>query len=753
MKKYAIFSLLFLLFSTVTVLAEINSEKKQEILDTKECAPLIAAIQAPGDTPDDIFMKMLACKRLAVIGTAEAVPSLEKMLANPKLNHAARFALEQMPCAESDQALLRGVKNLSGQPAVGCIQSVGVKKSTGAMAVLKEKYASCDCPKVRKAIYAAMGMIASDEAIDWLMARMKAAPDTDIHVWMGLGDALLDAAENCEKEGNYAKAIIIYDACVNPVFPVFLQKASAYHSILARKDKAAELLVSKMFSPKECCFTGGLKTIREFECANGEMVTKAILNILEKLPVDRQSFVLMAIAEREDETSQKLIYPVLLAKLANPKTQLAALRGLKKVGGLDPLKTGEAVCKNITAETDLNAVIAVAEALPAGIADEKMVELAQKADFSKVPAALGAAYLKAIELRRITAAGPVLVKIANTEGIDSSVRDAALYALADIVTLDSLDLLVDALANEKNDQKASWILRSACTRLPREECAVQVTKLFEKAQTPVDQEKMLTLLKQIGGLTALACVEKACWNEATADLATKVLGTWNTPDDMKAVAAASLKLAQKAPEHYAIRGIRSYVRIARQFDLPAAQKFAMCRTAFETAKRDSEKILIFEVFKRIIEVSSAREAMSYAEIPAFREAACDACVAIALKFQGISEEFVTLLERVIEISQVENTKSEAQRALSRLDAMVKSVPVIILSARYGVEGKWKDVSDIVKKKFNGKSSFGLTAGNAAFGDSAPGQVKTTEIIVKFNATGEQRKLVFEENEAVILPEK
>lgn len=753
MKKYAFFSLLFLLLATASVLAEINNEKKQEILDTKECAPLIAAIQTPGDSPDDVFMKALACKRLAVIGDAKAVPALENMLANPKLNHAARFALEQIPCPEADQALLRGVKALSGLPAVGCIQSVGVKNSPGAMAVLKEKYAACECPKIRKAIYAAMGMIASDEAIDWLMARMKGKPDADVHVWMGLGDALLDAAESCEKAENFAKAIEIYDACVNPSFPVFLQKASAYHSILARKDKAAELLVSKMFSPKKCCFTGGLKTIREFECADGDTIVKAILNILEKLPTERQSLVLMAIAERKDDASRKLVYPILLAKLANADVQLAALRGLEKVGNLDALKTGEAVCKNITDATDLNAVIAVAEALPQGVIDEKIAEIAQKANFLEIPASRGVAFFKIIELRRVVAAGPAIVKVANTEGIDPSVRDAALYALADVVTLDSLNLLVDALANEKNDQKASWILRSACTRLPREECAIQVTKLFEKAQTPADQEKMLTLLKQIGGQTALACVEKACWNEATADIATKVLGTWNSPDDVEAVAAASLKLAQNAPEHYAIRGIRSYVRIARQFDLPAARKFAICKTAFETAKRDSEKVLIFEVFKRIIEVSSAREAMSYAENPAFREAACEACVAIALKFQGASDEFVALLKRVVEISQVENTKSEAKRALSRLDSMLKNAPISIVSARYGVEKKWKDVTNIVKEKFNGKVALGLKAGNEAFGDPAPAQVKTTEIVVKFNATGEVRKLVFKEGAEVFLPEK
>ena len=758
MRKLNCSHLLALLFAVVltgSLFAEVDNAKKQEIIDATSDAVLIQAIQAPGDDADAIFMKMLACKRLAVIGTPQAVPALEAMLPNEKLNHAARYALEEMPCPEAAQALLRGVKNLDGKACVGCIQSVGFVKPAEAVAVLKEKYAGCKCPKIRKAIYAAMGMIASDESIAFLLDRMAKPAEEDVHVQMGLGDAILDAAENLEKAGDYAKAVEIYDACVNPSFPVFLQKAASYHAILARKNHAGELLVSKMFSPKECCFTGGLKTIREFSAADGETITKALLEILDKLPKDRQSLVLMALAGRKDAASQKLVFPVLLAKVADPETRVAAVRGLINLGGLDAMKTFEA-CAAYAEEADAETVkygIQMFAALPEGPVDAKLMEILKTTDFSMWKPELAVAFFKVVELRRIAAAGPEIVRVANTEGLDGTIRYAALDALADIVTLDRLDLLVDALANEKDDQKASWILRSACTRLPREDCAAQVSELFLKSKSTEDQLKMLTLLKQIGGPTALATVEKACWIEGTMDSATQVLGSWNSPDDVEAVAAASLKLAKEAPEHYAIRGIRSYIRIPRQFDIPNEKKFAMCKIAFETAKRHSEKKLIFEVFKRVIEVASAKEAMSYAENPAFREDACAACVAIAQKFQGQSSAMVALLKKVQEISQNEQLKKDAQNVIDRLDAFAKACPLEIISARYGAEKTWKDVTEIVSSHFTGKAGLGISAGNALFGDVYPGHVKTTEIVVKFRDSGETRTVIFKENEAVVLPVK
>ena len=137
-----------------------------------------------------------------------------------------------------------------------------------------------------------------------------------------------------------------------------------------------------------------------------------------------------------------------------------------------------------------------------------------------------------------------------------------------------------------------------------------------------------------------------------------------TDEDM---AEACLKLAKEAQEEkIRIRAIRSYIRVPRQFELPLETKIAMCRTAFDTAARPAEKALIFEVFKRSIDVRSAQAALSYADDEAFRELACDTIVAIATKFKGQSEDMKAVLRKVLELTQKPENVAAAKEIMARL---------------------------------------------------------------------------------------
>ncbi len=692
------------LLPLVSVQAQISAELKTAISEATDDAVLIETISKPGETPDDIFIKMLACKKLGRIGTEKAVPALAAMLPNEKLNHAARYALEAMVCPAADEALIKGAKELDGVCGVGCVDSVGAQRLVQAMPMLQEKLKGCDCPLMRKAIYVAFGYFGTDEATAFLMSLLNGAPDKDAAAQRGLGDAIMDCAEGYEKAGAFDKAIALYDALVCPKFPVFMQKAASYHALL----------------------------------------------------------VILALGDRKDAVSKNLTFPVLLkyVKSKDVNVQIAAIKALGKVDEKNAVEACKAIGASPVAvdaaerQQILDAIVLACAALPGAGVDDYYMEQYNKMAMKSAPADAAVAYFKVVELRRIDGMGKALVDVANTKGIDDSVRLAALYALADIVTLDKLNLLVEALASETDDNKASWILRSACTRLPREECAAKVVAMFESSSNADEQGKALNLLMQIGGKTALACVEKACWNPATVEAASQILGKWNTPDDIQDVAAACLKLAKDSKENkYAVRGIRSYIRIPRQFDMPTAQKFQMCKTAFDSAKRNEDKVLIFEVFKRIIEVSSAKQAFSYASDPQFAEPAYEAVVAIARKFQGQSSEIRDMLKTIAEQSKTAQTVQDAKAQLERFNVAEKEAPIAILSAIYGAGKQVKDVTDIVKSNFFGKRVINISNYNEAFGDVASGVVKSLTIEVQMKATGEKRTLTFKENEPILLPEK
>ena len=74
-----------------------NRPPRQEELRT-----LIATLQSADSTQHD---KVVACHRLAIIGTKEAVPALAALLTDAKLSHIARHALEPMPDPAAAAAL------------------------------------------------------------------------------------------------------------------------------------------------------------------------------------------------------------------------------------------------------------------------------------------------------------------------------------------------------------------------------------------------------------------------------------------------------------------------------------------------------------------------------------------------------------------------------------------------------------------------------------------------------------------------
>ena len=83
---------------------------------------LISVLQSDAPAAD----KAITCKRLAVHGTADAVPALAPLLADEQLASWARIALEVIPGPAADEALRQAMGKLKGRPLVGVAVSLGV---------------------------------------------------------------------------------------------------------------------------------------------------------------------------------------------------------------------------------------------------------------------------------------------------------------------------------------------------------------------------------------------------------------------------------------------------------------------------------------------------------------------------------------------------------------------------------------------------------------------------------------------------
>jgi len=219
----------------------------------------------------------------------------------------------------------------------------------------------------------------------------------------------------------------------------------------------------------------------------------------------------------------------------------------------------------------------------------------------RLPAAKGPTRAILIQLagyRGIGSAVPTLLE--DSASGDPQVRLAAIHALGMTVGFDNLGKLIERLAKPTSAQEAEAAesaLFLACTRMPdREACAEKLIAAASPSPVPV-KCRFLEILGSMGGTKALAAVAAAAkeGNPQMQDVASRLLGEWMTAD----AAPALLDLAKTAADaKYKIRALRGYLRIARQLDVPAQQRVAMCREASKLCQRDEEKKLVIEVLRR-----------------------------------------------------------------------------------------------------------------------------------------------------------
>ena len=216
---------------------------------------------------------------------------------------------------------------------------------------------------------------------------------------------------------------------------------------------------------------------------------------------------------------------------------------------------------------------------------------------------------------------------------DGQVRVAAITALGETIELRDLPVLIARATNPQDPEEAKAAeeaLRAACPRMPdRESCAGLL--IGAMSQSPVAVKcTLLEILGAMGGAKALQAVGAAAHDAdpKIQDAASRLLGEWMSAD----AAPVLLDLAKTAAnEKYKTRALRGYIRIARQLDLPLAERLAMCREAIAAAQRDDERILVLQVLARYPRPEPLQMAVACLDSPGLKNEAAKAATAIAEK--------------------------------------------------------------------------------------------------------------------------
>ena len=608
MNKRSLTSIVFLIACALG--SALNIANAQVATMEKE-ADLLAILT--GDSP--AADKAMACKRLAVFGSAEAAPELAKLLSNEQLSSWARIALENIPGAKVDEALRSASEGLQGRLLVGTLNSIGVRRDAGAVDVLKTRLQDKDA-EVASAAAVALGRVGNAGSAEALRQSLGKAPEA---VRSAVAEGLVLCAERFLAEGNAAEAIAIYDEVRKADVPAQRVVEATRGAILARKLEGIPLLVEQLSSPKKELFNIALATARELP---GREVDQALATELAKAQPERAALVIQAMSDRKDTVELAAILKA--ATTGDKVVRFSAINALGRVGDASCVPTLLEIASDSDTVLAQNAKTALSELPDASISQEILARL---------PKATGKALVALIEVvgqRRIEASSELIKSLDNS---DEAVRSAALTSLGATVPADKLSVLISQVVAPKfkgDAETAQQALKSAAVRMPdREACAKQIAAAMEGNSVEV-KSVLLDILANVGGTQALAAVGAAGKSsDATLkDVSSRLLGDWMTID----AAPVLLDLSTTGPaDKYQVRNIRGYIRIARQFTMAEPERIAMCQKAFEIAKAPAEKKLVIEVLKRYPNVENLKLAIKAAEVAEVKEEAKQAANAIAEK--------------------------------------------------------------------------------------------------------------------------
>ena len=209
-------------------------------------------------------------------------------------------------------------------------------------------------------------------------------------------------------------------------------------------------------------------------------------------------------------------------------------------------------------------------------------------------------------------------------------------------------------------------------------------------------------------------------------MSSRLLGEWMTED----AAPVLLSLAKLPSNPYSVRSLRGYIRIARQFVLPDAQREEMCQKAFDAAQQTAEKKLVLEVLKRYPTENTLKQAIKTIPIAELKVEATQATLIIAQKLGSKGIDVKSLLA----------------------NAGLDKVKLEIVKAEYGSGATQKDVTEVLKKQVGDLPIITLVSAsyNTSFGgDPAPGTVK--QLKVKYNINGKPAESSFAEDSIIVLP--
>jgi len=639
-----------------------------------------------------------ACRELATIGDPKAIPVLVSLLADEKLSHMARYALEPLKDASVDTALRDAMGKLKGGLRVGVINSIGVRRDAKAVGALIKLSEGVD-KSVASAAIGALGNIATPQAITAL-AKCRKAPRPELR-W-AIADASLDAAERMVRAGKSAPAAGIYTELSAKSWPREV-RLGAFSALLdVESDKAPDRITAALAGKNKITRAVAIARIATLK---GDGISARFAAELPELPAAAQVMLINALVGRNDPSARPAI--VKATEHENAAVRTAAIKAL---GSLGDAACAELLCNKIVGgktEPEKQAAQSSLRALSAKGADDVLIK--------RMGTARGDLRIHLINIlvdRKAAPAADALLAQAAVK--DPKVASAALKGLGRIASPEDLPAILKLLVEVEDDatrREAELAAVSVSRRIAKPTAqADDVLAALKTASTTPAKRSLLTVLGGVGNDKAFDAIKGALGDKAPEikDAAVRALTAWPDAKATEPLLEIFSATGNKTHRTLALRGL---VRILSLDGQDAEDAMAVYKKLLGNISQPADLKLVLSGLGALDEPAALKIIEPY------------------LSNKGVRKEANAAYQRV----------AKAVGAKGRIIPYTKLIKVV-----YGSGKKVADVTSRVKSRKNKAGTITISNRyNSYFGDPAPGIPK--ELVVTFELNGKTQTLKLREN--------
>lgn len=615
------------------------------------CAARLAGVLESAEAT--VAAKKYASLQLRQVGTPAEVPILSGLLTDGELGQSARAALEQIPGGESTAALRAALDVLSGEPLVGVIDSLKVRRDAEAADSLMRLADAVDS-KVASAALAALAVVGTEKASLFVEERFLACEETPTP--QPLAAAAIRAADALAAAGNRAEVEKIAEKLTRTGERTPFRRAG-FSLLLDAAGQSRAGLIREWLASDDA---DRRKTAQIAIVGLSGDEVKSLRANLAALPVDSQTALIQASVARGDKEITAVLKEAVESD--DPAAARAAIEWLTMLG--DKTLMGTLLDRYLEGNDDVSraAAAALVGSNKKQVGDAMLEALASK------PQRRGRVLDMLAEIRFYEAIDPLLTEAAKA---DPAVYEPVLQAVAKIADPDRTDLsrlirLYLAVPDGKHRDAAARTVVQVCAKAQQGTDVSSLVIEFAPEEAAAKKADMLPLLGRLGGPKAREEVAAAISSGDAALEDAAVLALCNWPDASVADQLWNVATAKEDPAR-ARRALRAYVRvITLPSDRGDAKTLEMLQAAMKEARHDEDRGLVLERTSTVRTIEAFRWSARHLDNPELAPSAAECVLALAHhKFlrNPNKAEFTPVLERIAQEGKTEAVRNRAKQYL------------------------------------------------------------------------------------------